>query len=463
MNDQDALMWHVERDPLLRSTMVGAWVLDRAPDPARFERALTNLARAMPRFRQTAEPDPLSIAPPRWEPDPSFDLGFHMARVSGGGTAMVPDVLDLASKVAMQSFDLARPLWRLVVVDGLEGGRAAVILKLHHSVTDAVGFIRVLGHLVQITADEDPATSPEAATGTRLTPATRAVDALVYRLRQAARLIARLRRSALGGARAVLDAPASTLLQLARLAGSMARVFRPAFRPKSQVMSARSLNMRLDTLTFPLDDLRAAAKLGGGKLNDAFLAALAGGLARYHALHGRIPAALRVNMPINFRAADASEGGNYFIPARFLLPLGTADPGQRMREAGRIVTAVRSEPALAKVEPPLAVLNLLPAITRLLFGGIVKGVDVNASNVPGPPIPLYCAGAKILEMYAATPLAGAAVSVSMVSYAGSVYVTINSDRAAVPDPEQLVACLEDGFREVLANVPAATPVPEEAR
>jgi diacylglycerol O-acyltransferase len=102
--------------------MVGVMTFDRLPDLARFERALRNLVRAVPRFRQRAEPDALAIAPPRWEPDPSFDLDFHLARVTAPGEGTGRDLLDLASKLVMDSFDLARPLWRLVLVDGLVDG-----------------------------------------------------------------------------------------------------------------------------------------------------------------------------------------------------------------------------------------------------------------------------------------------------------------------------------------------------
>jgi diacylglycerol O-acyltransferase len=455
MNDQDALMWHIERDPLLRSTMVGVMVLDRALDPERFERSLENLVRAMPRFRQRAEPDPLSIAPPRWEPDPWFNLSFHVARVTAPGLGTRRDVLDLASKLAMDSFDLARPLWRLVIVDGLDEGRSALILKLHHSVTDAVGFFRVLGNLVQMGPDDAISVADEVPAGSRSTRAKRVLAAAGYRVQVTGRDLAAMPGRISGAARALLDAPASALSMIA----SLVRVFRPEFRPKSTQMRGRSLNTRLDTITFPLDPLRAAAKGAGGKLNDAFLAGLAGGLARYHEAHGQVPRELRVNMPINFRGSDADgEGGNHFIPARFLLPIGTSDPSARIREASEVVGRVRSEPAMAKFGAVVSALDVFPALARPLFGLMLKSVDLNASNVPGPPVRLYCAGAEIEEMYPATPLGGAAVSVSLLSYAGTVHVTINSDTGAVDDVDRLVDCLRAGFEEVLAS--AEMPVLE---
>jgi WS/DGAT/MGAT family acyltransferase len=416
----------------------------------------------MPRFRQRAEPDALSIAPPRWEPDPWFDLNFHVARVTSAGDGSRRDVLDLASKVAMQSFDLARPLWRLVLVEGLEDGGAALILKLHHSVTDALGFFRVVGHLVQVGRDDDVALADEADVRVRLSALQRLLDAALYRVRGTGRLLARAGGGVLAVAKTLVAGPGAALGSFAQLLGSLLRVFKPEFTPKSPLMRERSLNTRLDTISLPLEDLRAAAKQSGGKLNDAFLAGLAGGMARYHADHGLPVGSLRLNMPINFRAGDAGgEGGNYFIPARFLLPISSDDPVERMRQASKIVADVRAEPALAKFGSAVGALNVLPALSRPLFGAILKGVDVNASNVPGPPVALYCAGAQITEMFPATPLAGAAVSVSLLSYNGMVHLTINTDTAAVPDAKRLVECLQQGFDEVLAC--AETTVLEQTR
>lgn len=453
MNDQDALMWHIERDPLLRSTMVGVMTFDRSPDAGRLEIALANLLAAMPRLKQLAEPDALAIAPPRWEPDPSFDLGFHVHRVSlPGGSER--DVLDLASKLAMQAFDVARPLWQLVLVDRLADDGAAMILKIHHSVTDAIGFFRVLGNLVQAGPDDEIAPAATVpTTAIRLTPSRRLAQAGSYRVAQATHGVGGLARAAARACRYIAGSPLEALRKTVVMPGSLWRMFRPEFQPKSAVMRRRSLNTRLDTITLSLDELKAVAKSSGCTLNDAFLAGLSGGLHRYHSRQGAAQRLLRVNMPVNFRAKDAAgEGGNYFVPARFLLPIATVDPIARMREAAELVQRVRKEPALQQFSRLVAALNVLPALSRPLFGAILKSVDFNASNVPGPPIRLYCAGAEIQAMYPATPLAGAAVSVSLLSYAGRAHLTINTDTGAVPDVEQLVVCIEDSFQELLAEV-----------
>ncbi len=453
MNDQDALMFQIERDPLLRSTMVGVIKLDRSLDPDRLARSVENLVRAQPRFRQRAEPDVLSLAPPRWEPDPYFDLDFHVARIAAAGAGTDADLLEGVAKLSMSSFDLARPLWRMLVVDGLEGGRSAIVLKIHHSVTDAVGFFQVLGHLIQAGRDDEVPVSEEADAGMRMGTLERLADAFRYRLREGGGLLVGRARNIRAG---LATEPATTFADGRSLADSVWRMFRPETTPKSTVMVGRSLNVRFDMFKLSLDDLKAASKQSGGKLNDAFLAGIAGGLARDHAHHGARPTGLRVDMPVNVRDASTAAGGNAFVPARFLLPVGIDDPLERMRAIGPIVQRVRAEPALTRFGTPVRILNRAPALATPVFAMMLKSVDVAASNVPGPPFRLYCAGAEIEEMYPFGPLAGAAVNISVLSYDGQLCVAVKTDTAAVPDADKLRECLIEGFEEVLACAPART-------
>jgi hypothetical protein len=131
-------MWRIERDPLLRSTILCVWTLDRAPDRVRLHATLEKTERLVPRLRQRVVSDPLGVSPPRWEPDPYFDVNYHVRTVRVPGAGTMRDFLDMAAPVAMQAFDKDRPLWELYCVEGLEGGRAGVLLKLHHAMSDGV-------------------------------------------------------------------------------------------------------------------------------------------------------------------------------------------------------------------------------------------------------------------------------------------------------------------------------------
>ena len=150
MSDADALMWTIEKDPLLRSTITAVAILDQAPDRVRLTDSVDRATLFVPRLRQRVVSSSMSIAPPRWEFDPHFDLGYHLRWTRAGGDGSLRDVLDMAQPIAMQGFDRARPLWEFTVVEGLGDGQ-----KIHHSVTDGVGAVKIAMHLFDLERDVD--------------------------------------------------------------------------------------------------------------------------------------------------------------------------------------------------------------------------------------------------------------------------------------------------------------------
>jgi WS/DGAT/MGAT family acyltransferase len=450
MSDADALMWTIEKDPLLRSTITTVALFDRSPDPDRLHAAVDRCTRLVPRLRQRVVSNPYSVAPPRWELDPNFDLSFHLRRVrADGGT--LRHVLDLAEPIAMQGFDRARPLWEVTAVDGLDDGRAAVILKLHHSITDGVGGVKLAMHLFDLDRDGHHLDMPEAPAGRVLNQAERFVDAMAHTRRRQLGIAQRSLATAASAARSVVTDPAGAARRALETASSVGRLLAPATSPLSDGMTDRSLSVRFDVLRYPVADLKAAAKAAGGTLNDAFVAGVTGGLRRYHLRHGSAVPELRMSMPINVRTeATAELAGNQFAPARFNVPVAVDDPVERMRVLGDLVRRQRGEPALALTEPLAGLLFRLPAtMSTGLFGAMLKGVDFVTSNVPGVPIPIFLAGAQMEAQFAFGPMTGAATNVTLLSYVGEVQIGVNSDPAAVPDGDVFVACLEDGFTELL--------------
>ncbi len=452
MSDADALMWTIEKDPLLRSTITSVAVFDRSPDRDQLTDAVDRASRLVPRLRQRVVSNPLSIAPPRWEVDPNFDLSFHLRWLRAAGRGTRRDVLDLAEPIAMQGFDRARPLWEITVVDGLEDGRSAVILKLHHAITDGVGGIKLAMHLFDLDREgSDRGPMPDAPPVQVLNRAQRIVDAVDHERRRQLGIARRSWRTAARAVTtAVADAPGSAR-RAAETAGSVGRLLAPATEPLSDVMTGRSLSVRFDALTFPLADMKAAAKQAGGKLNDAFVAGVAGGLRRYHLRHGSSVRELRMTMPINIRNDETSDlAGNQFAPARFPVPLTIDDPVERMAHVRELVTRQRAEPALSLAAPLAAVLYRLPAtVSTGLFGSMLRGVDFVTSNVPGVPVPVFLAGARMEAQFPFGPMSGAATNVTLLSYLDEVQIGVNSDPAAVPDGDVFVSCLEEGFAEVL--------------
>jgi diacylglycerol O-acyltransferase / wax synthase len=452
MSDADALMWTIEKDPLLRSTITTVAVFDTAPDRARLTEAIDRTTRVVPRLRQRVVSNPLSIAPPRWEVDPNFDLSFHLRWLRAGGEGSLRDVLDLAEPIAMQGFDRARPLWEAAVVEGLEDGRTAMVLKLHHAITDGVGGIKIAMHLFDLDREGvDRSEMPDEPPVHVLNRLQRIADAVDHERRRQLGIVKRSIGTVARAAASAAASPATSARRAAETAASVGRLLAPATEPLSDVMTARSLSVRFDVLRYPLADLKAAAKKAGGRLNDAFVAGVAGGFRRYHLRHGSSVRSLRMTMPINIRNDQTADlAGNQFAPARFAVPIDIDDPVARMEAIHELAGQARGEPALNLAEPLAAVLYRLPAtLSTGVFGAMLRGVDFVTSNVPGVPVPVFLAGARMEAQFPFGPMTGAATNITLLSYLDEVQIGVNTDPAAIPDGDVFLTCLDEGFAEVL--------------
>jgi diacylglycerol O-acyltransferase len=456
MRQTDAFSWYMERDPLLRSTVVAVFVLDAAPDQARLLRRLERATHIVPGLRHHLVEPPLRLAPPRWVVDPSFDLSWHVRRVEAPAPKGMASVLELARKEGMAGFDTARPLWSWTTVEGIGLGRAAAILKMHHSLTDGIGGMQLATELFDLAADApEPDAGPDPPAPETPSRAGMALEALGYDL-QRVRTVTRQAISAAPGATVrALRHPAASACDAVRTARSIVRTVAPISETRSPVMQERRLGWHYDALDLPLDDLKRAARAADGTLNDAFLAGIAGGLQRYHARHGTEVEELRVTMPISIRTDDDPAGGNRITLMRFPVPIGAAGVLSRIRTLHDRATASRQEPSIPLTNAIAGLLNLLPAG---VVGTMLKHVDFLASNVPGLDAPIFVGGARVRALYPFGPTIGAALNVTLLSYCGTCNVGVNTDTGAVPDPDALMACLWEGFEEVLALGGAHDPV-----
>ncbi len=458
MSESDALMWHMERDPLLRSTITSVWVLDRAPDPERFRAALEHAVAEIPRMRQRVVADRAGIAPPKWEFDALFDPTYHIRSGRIGGAGSLRDLLDHAAPLAGQAFDKDRPLWELHLLDGMADGRAGIIMKLHHAISDGVGLVKMTGSLLERSREPTGATEPVTPSPVDRVPepsdsAARLREVLRHQaetgLKRGAGLVSSMGRSAVQLARD----PIGTSQSAIDTAGSIARSLRPVSEPMSPIMVGRSMSVRFDALQVELARLKRAGARADGTVNDAYVAAVLGGLARYHRHHGAEIDELRMTMPINVRAAGdrGATAGNVFAPARFTVPLGIDDPVERMAAVRELVRRQRAEPAYARVGGISAALySLGPSVFTRLTGSMLKAIDFVTSNVPGPPFPVYASGALVERNIPFGPLSGAGLNVTLYGYDGIAEIGINVDTAAVPDGDVLTACLDESFGEVTA-------------
>ena len=225
----------------------------------------------------------------------------------------------------------------------------------------------------------------------------------------------------------------------------------------SPIMTGRSLRRHVEIIDLDLSTLKRAAKAWGGTVNDVFVAAVVRGLTLYHHQHGVEVSGFRALMPVNVRDTADHEGGNHFVPARFVIPVHR-DIIDVVAEVKRNAEQWKHAPGLGMSDVLASGLSALPAaVARGLWSSMLMGDDFCITNIPGPPFQAFLAGVAVEGIYAVSPPSGAALSVSLVSAAERACVTITSDVAAIPDSPKLAGCLRDGFSEVCSARPPGPP------
>ena len=453
LSQNDAIMWTVESDPLLRSTIVGVVTLDGTPDWDRLVARVDHVTRMVPELRERVVPVPLHPTTWRWEPDPEFDLSVHLRRVAAPAPATMREVLDIARDSAQHGFDRTRPLWEFILVEGLADGTAALVMKAHHVVTDGIGAVQLAIHLFDL--ESAPSTRGTTSSREGAVAGAPSVRGLVAEARE---VIAHDLDGAVHLVRAALPSIVPNLLQFVRdplhavvetvrTAQSIGRTVAPVTHTLSPLMVDRHRHTRFETIEIPLDDLRRAAGAARGTLNDGFLAGITGGLRRYHQANGAEVEDLRVAMPVSLRTSADDAGGNHVTVMRFTVPVGVPDAEERIRRLHDIGRRIRQERSLAHTEAIAGFLNLMP---NGVIGSMLKHIDFLASNVPGVPVPLYLEGVRVRRYVPFGPTAGSAFNVTLMTYDGMCCIGVNIDTAAVTDVALFVRCLREGFEEVLS-------------
>ena len=445
----DQILHRGEANPRTRSGIMTLEILDTTPDWQRFRTRFDNASRKVLRLRQKVVMPTLPTAAPRWVIDPDFNLDFHVRRVRVAEPGTLREVMDLA-EVALQSpLDISRPLWTATLIEGLAGGRAALMVHLSHAVTDGVGGVEMFANFYDLDREPPPQDVPPLPIPQDLSPN----DLMRQGFNRLPGAIAGGVRDALFGAAqavgSVIRDPVSSVGSAVDYAMSGARVMGAAAEP-SPVLRRRSLSSRSDAIDIEFGDLHRAAKAAGGSINDAYLAGLCGTLRRYHEAMGVPIDTLPMAIPVNMRSDNDPAGGNRFAGVNLAAPIGLVDPEKRIKSIRSQMTRKRDERAINMVGVIAPVLSILPDSVLEGMAGSLVNSDVQASNVPVYPGDTFIAGAKILRQYGLGPLPGVAMMVVLISRAGYITITTRYDRAAVTDGALFARCLQAGFDEVLA-------------
>jgi diacylglycerol O-acyltransferase / wax synthase len=451
MTDAEALMWTLEKDPALRSAFLQITLLDRPLDFSRLQSRLERAVHVLPRLRQRVVPPPLlRMAPPEWADDPGFDLDFHVRRIGLPQPGSMRQLLDAAATFYEDPFDRARPLWTIAAVEGLDGDRGALLVKMHHTITDGVGGVRLSMEFLDLSADapdppkvEAPETQPERSTLEALT------GIAGHTVRRQAGAAVRAAQNAVAVAAHPQRIPelAVDLVDTARSVARQAIAIEPARSPLWA--GKHGSRRRFDTLSASLDGMKRTAKALGGTVNDVFVTAIAGGAAAYHRAKGAEVDELRMAMPIS-RRDDSSAGGNAFAPSRVLVPAGLRDPVERFAAVHERLAATKTERALGLVEGFAGVINGLPTALLVRVGRqIAESIDFATSNLRGAPFDLWIAGAHVEANHPMGPTAATAFNATAMSYRDAFDVGLSIDVAAVDDPTMLRDAIDESFRELL--------------
>jgi len=459
MAPTDALFWYAERAlPEFRPIIAGLYLLEHAPEAALARACFAAALAEVPRLRQRVVEAPGELGLPEWIDDPHLDLDYHLRHVSLPAPGSQRALLDLAGALFATPLDRQRPLWEATWIDGLEGGRAACLLKLHHSVVDGVGSIAIL----------DALTAPPGRRARRPRRSARPSPNAPPLLERAAALIGDQADAAARLAWRAARAPVAALLQPRETLESAGRTLRglrgmlddlrhPNLADPLAVPGA-GLSRRLDVAELPLDRLRAIKSGFDVTLNDLVLAALAGAIGAYHRERRVHADALACMVPMNLRGRGEREAlGNRVGVFRIALPVGDRDPRRRLRRIVEQTQAAKSDRRGAAAPLLVEAFAVLPApAMRWIARRSLGRVNVACTNVPGVADRRSLAGAPIDSIFPfASVVEGTPLVVALLSYAGRMEVGIDTDPEAIPDPHRITALFEAALAEYEKLAPRA--------
>jgi WS/DGAT/MGAT family acyltransferase len=408
-----------------------------------------------PRYRQRLAWSP-GFQHPVWVDDPGFNLGYHLRHTHLPRPGDERQLKRLAGRLMSQQLDRGKPLWEMWIVDGLEGDRFAMITKAHHCMIDGVGSVELTGSVMRPTPDDDPRLAePPPRWMPRPMPSPRELWLREAWHRATAPLaFARAMRDALADPRGALAHAGATA---AGLVDAVSASLRPASPTPFNVEIGP--HRRFDWTATDLARIREIKGRLGGTVNDVVLAVLSGALGRFLRRRGLALAALdfRAMLPVNVRAAG-DHMGNHVAMMSVRLPLDVADPRERLARVVAETTRVKSSQQAAGIQ---ALEELSDRTFTSIFTQFARVAarsqpyNVVVTNVPGPQLPAYVLGCRMLACYPVVPLfQGQALGIALFSYDGRLFWGFNSDWDVVPDLHDLVGAVE---REIDAlDAPATT-------
>jgi len=429
----------------------------------RFRDLMVSRLHLVPVFTKKLSPTLLDIHHPSWVEDPNVDISYHIKSVTLPAPGNREQLEGMIAELHAQVLDRSRPLWQFVVVDGIETGQVALYSKVHHAAVDGGAGMIITNAIYDLTPEprkvKPPEPKPAGASVQSGNPMADLVTSMMRfqldMLRAAPEVMSNV--ASMFFPKVAKDAPMD-----AYLPRSPVKEMPALIAPKTIFNVAITRERSYAARSMPLADAKAIAKATGGKLNDAVMAVCSGALRRYLLGRHALPSEqLIAFVPISLRELGNTDLNNQVFGMMCGLATHIADPLERLKAiqassadakqiAGGLKNAMPQDYAFFGA--PFLIRGLTELYGRSGLADVMPmAANVCISNVPGPPVPLYGAGAKVAALYPVSiPAHGCALNLTVQSYLGNLDFGVTADRKAVPDIGVMADYLLESFAELKA-------------
>ncbi|MCA9928834.1 MAG: wax ester/triacylglycerol synthase family O-acyltransferase [Anaerolineales bacterium] len=447
--------WLGMEDPTNLMMVSGILTLERPVDFDKLKHVLETRLLQHQRFRQCVIQSARPMSPPYWQDDPNFDINSHVHRVALPAPGDQNTLQEMVSDIMSRPLDFSKPLWDMIVIEGYEDG-CAIMSRLHHCIADGMALVMVLLSMTDFTPDapqlDNRPPDKEESAGHR-----GPIGSIFKQASTAVSTMRKMTRRAISEGFETLTNPTHAIELALKGSDSALAAGRLVLRPpdpqtifKGQLGVAKRAAW---SKPIPLKDVKAIKNALGGTVNDVLVSAMTGSLRRYLVGRGEDVEDLnfRSVIPVNLRRQDEmQELGNKFGLVFLSMPIGIADPLDRLLEVRQRMDELKgSQEAVAA----FGILKGIGMTPRDVQEEVVKMFGTKATavltNVPGPPMPLYFAGTKITGLMFWVPQSGrVSLGLSILSYAGKVFVGVATDAGLVPDPDTILTHLYTEFDQL---------------
>jgi WS/DGAT/MGAT family acyltransferase len=419
-----------------------------------------------PIFRRRLANAPFGIDRPYWVADKDIDVEYHIRHIALPEPGDWRQLMIQVARLHSRPLDRSRPLWEAYIIEGLDNipklpkGSFAMFMKFHHASVDGMAGLHLASQLLSLTSSTDAPSSEQRTIYVDRDPSSvefvsRAVSNGISRVLQAGKLSARLASKA-------IEIGSEQLLSQKGSSNPDEQLSFPK-APPTRFDTEVSAHRVFDGFGMPLSRIkRVREKVPGATLNDIFLAVAGGAVRKYLKAKKELPEeSLLALMPMSLRS-DASAGGNSVGAATVRVCSDIEDPLERLLAAHHSAKAGKYQAEKLGSDLVSKLLDTVPSFVGdlLMNKVLMPSLNMTVSNVRGPDVPLYLAGAKAMCFYPVSiPTNGAGLNITGVSYNRVMWLGMVSCREMVPDPGFFTACMQEAWDELLAAADALPASP----